>query len=594
MTMSQSATMDTSLTPRGATNDSFRSKKDCLERLQNDIPSFPDELYSIASKCEVSSQKSQTRTPIVDVGRDRTTSQFGDRNPYLPFLLPTSIPKSEVPCTTSSTVPDETFPATGQSCASTNGASDVSSSSNLDGTSRTSCVSTIASLRRGSIEQGDLGLSLQAPTREAPKPPAIDLSAGQLGPSEKTRSATFKVAQIETTSATGLAPTTGYQVIKFDLRCYVSTDMPKPTEASMLWDDSYRSLLKEVLQYSATAKDDNESAMALEFYMAGTSPKSLKPSVLVTCCSSKKKKVLKSRLSELRWLKESGWGYFVRVDRSFGYRTLSFHFSSGEPFWRESGGVLPNIETRRPNDSTTFCGISARINSVPGQTQNDELEAIRFTIGGLVRINGQSGFLVAGHPFKPSPAMKQSSSSSTASSDTDDSDFDPSVVRDPQTVEPYTKGSSIGEMKAILKSVPSLPARDISINEVHDLQFRRLEHQGIMSSFDSPFIKFTMRFISPGICETDWAFIVASSKVTLPSNTIWVPGAPNPTPINGIFPTTELLSGPVWIAAGSGLRRGELDATRTSIFLGGRFHEVRMITLDRCLGQYASLCAIWN
>ena len=81
----------------------------------------------------------------------------------------------------------------------------------------------------------------------------------------------------------------------------------------------------------------------------------------------------------------------------------------------------------------------------------------------------------------------------------------------------------------------------------------------------------------------DWAFIRASESLLLP-NFIKIPGEESPTPVENFVPIIDLVSGPVWVAAGSGLQPGTLIATPVTVCLGGRFHEVRQITLNHCLG----------
>jgi hypothetical protein len=559
ITMSQSASIDSSLAASNSSDTSFLDKKDRLNVLHYEIPSSPDELYTIADRPASPSTKSRT-----DVKRKTTAPRFGHRNPYLQFLSPTSSSRSEVFSAGDPTITGEISPVTGESCASTNGTSEFSSSSISDHPSRTSRLSTAASLRRVSTEQTDPSLSLQAATRKPPEPSTTINSslAADLRTDGNGKSAASREARIEPKTAIGAIPATRHEIIKVDRRCYVSTEMPTPTELSKRWAESYRPLLKEALQHSAIAKDDNEAAMALEFYMAGTSSKVLKPSILVTCCSSRTKKSLRSLLGELRWLKESGLQYFVRVDRSFGYRTQNSNYAV-------TGNPLPDIEARLSLNPVTLCGISARVSSVPVQVHDGE--AVNFTIGGLIQVNEQYGYLTASHPFRPTLPKRQASASSTASSDgtsdIENSDSSSSVIN-----------------ASTLRFDDEVDARR------SDVPFRQLEHQGLVSSFyifKSPFVNFTMRYQS---VNTDWAFILASASSPLRLNTIQIPGQSFPVSVRDVISIDNLCSGPVWIAAGSGLRCGILNTTPTSVFLGGHFHEVRMVTLDYCLGQYRHIC----
>ncbi len=59
----------------------------------------------------------------------------------------------------------------------------------------------------------------------------------------------------------------------------------------------------------------------LEAFMAGRTKEVLKPLIWITCCSSRMEKQVKSHLKTLQWLKDSGFQYFIRVDKTFGFRT---------------------------------------------------------------------------------------------------------------------------------------------------------------------------------------------------------------------------------------------------------------------------------
>lgn len=381
-------------------------------------------------------------------------------------------------------------------------------------------------------------------------------------------------------------PLARYTVTKFDKKLYVCTDMPKPAEISRLWDENYRQLLREALQRSATARDDNESALALEFYMASTNLKNFKPSILLTCCSSKQKKALKSTLGDLRWLKESGLQYFIRVDKSFGYRAYILRAPTGE--------VLPEIEARLLHAPTTLCGTSARIapsrSSIPGKSAIRG--EVRFTIGGLLCIDGHYGYLTAGHPFALPPPRLQPSESVSQASESEESDSDSSI-------SPSTSPSSYEELDMQLAasgeqwevSHERHQANALILGTDSATPYRIIPHKGLMSNVTSPSINLKLESNVFREFTFDWAFVLASPTLLLP-NLISIPGEESPTPIEDFVPIIDLVSGPVYVMAGSGLYLATLDATPVTLFLGGRFHDVRRITLCYCLGKFSSTVAI--
>jgi len=105
-----------------------------------------------------------------------------------------------------------------------------------------------------------------------------------------------------------------YLVLNIVGKFYVSADMPIPIAALDIWRYGIKQGLETALDSSSKARRDSDVALQLEFYMAGKKSSNLKPSILITCCSSRRKRELKSCLAKLKWLKESGLPYFVRVD----------------------------------------------------------------------------------------------------------------------------------------------------------------------------------------------------------------------------------------------------------------------------------------
>ena len=188
--------------------------------------------------------------------------------------------------------------------------------------------------------------------------------------------------------------------------------MPTPAQATHLWQNSIKGRLEEAICLSVRATHDSEATLLLEFNMAGKSRKNLEPSIIITCCSRRKKAELKSILNALRWLKDSGLQHFIRVDRSFGHCAAE-----------SQTGAQPRyvIEARLTAHSSTLCGIMARI--ISSNSTCSEGPMVTFTIGGVICVNRNIYCLSAGHSFN-TPSQREQTSigpSDDPSSDEDES-----------------------------------------------------------------------------------------------------------------------------------------------------------------------------
>jgi hypothetical protein len=187
-------------------------------------------------------------------------------------------------------------------------------------------------------------------------------------------------------------------------------DLPMPPHYTSKWEGRIKKQLETSIASSLAIRDDTEAALMLEAYMAGRTKGILKPSIWITCCSSRMKKKLKSHLKTLQWLKDSGFQYFVRVDKTFGYRTDDSTNLDDQTL----------IEARLPPVPETFCGIPTRVNSIPGR--GSVKPHIEFTIGGLICMDDDFACLTAGHPFLPLTREDKSETESSGSED-EDSDY---------------------------------------------------------------------------------------------------------------------------------------------------------------------------
>jgi hypothetical protein len=360
-------------------------------------------------------------------------------------------------------------------------------------------------------------------------------------------------------------------IVCIDRKYYISTGMEIPLPSMNLWQGSIKARLEDVLCRESRATWDSEAALVLEFYMVGTNSKNLKPSIMITCCSSKRKKSIKSCLSELKWLKDSGLRYFVRVDKTFGHRMDGRDVDH------------PLVEARLPPGFQTLCGVYGQIRATICAPMFEQVPA-KFTLGGLIRTDQGFGCLTAGHPFFV-PAHKEPDMSNSENSDSAEngsiSDSDGSLW-DEEAIDGKSAEHHVQNINAV---------EDINQDEQHDSLSRFLPflHRGLVTHFKSPHITSLLQPTSEdavGKGNPDWAmFLMTKCGAFLLRNSIQIPGKDSPTFIESIISREDLSSGPVWIAAGSGLQKGFLGESPASVFLWGTFRDVNQITLERCLGK---------
>ena len=360
-------------------------------------------------------------------------------------------------------------------------------------------------------------------------------------------------------------------VVCIDRKYYVSTDMEIPSEVMKIWGETIKARLEDVLYRESRATWDSEAALVLEFYMVGTKSKNLKPSIMITCCSSKRKKDIKSCLGGLKWLKDSGLRYFIRVDKTFGHRMNGRHVEH------------PLIEARLLPELKTLCGIAAQIRTSGSPALNQA--PVKFTLGGLVYTDQGLGCMTAGHPFLPPVDKKLADvSDSETSGSVDDDDYSDS------------DGSLWGH-ESLDGDLPENPDHITNDQEVIDqdqpisppCRFRPFLHRGLISHFASPHSTSELlpnRKDAQDRGNPDWVvFLMTKYPAFLLQNSIHIPGTESPTCIEGVCSGDHLTSGPVFVAAGSGLQRGYLSSNPASVLLWSSFRDVRQITLERSLGR---------
>jgi hypothetical protein len=364
-----------------------------------------------------------------------------------------------------------------------------------------------------------------------------------------------------------LRPSHSCSIVLIDRKYYVSTDMPIPKESMKLWQGEIKERLEGALCRESRATYDSEASLALEFHMAGTNNKNLNPSIMITCCTSKMKKSIKKCLGDLKWLNDSGLRYFIWVDKTFGHRTVptnEFHIEH------------PLVEARLAPIFETMCGVSAQIRDA--SSANDEDAPIRFTLGGIVCTDWGPACLTAGHVFLPpipeNKAMADTASLGDEGSDSGESDFG------------WDDDSSPSESFDNRSDEPILYPKPTPCAPLSQTPFRPFLHRGLISDVDSPHVTRSILGDIPRPGNPDWAvFLLQKDPEFMVPNIIHLPGEKSPSVIDKIVPREDLDSGSVWIAAGSGLQRGSLNASPASVLLRDDFRDVYQITLERSLGK---------
>lgn len=339
--------------------------------------------------------------------------------------------------------------------------------------------------------------------------------------------------------------------------------------------------LANTLRNTFRPRDGSDSTLAMEFMMAGLAPSSLKPSVVLVCCSPDSQKQLKKILKTQKWLSEYEYHFLVIVDRVWEL--------SGDD---EEVGDGSSVEAWNVADTSSLSGIAARSRSYSGS-------ATTFTIGGVITVNGSLYGLTAGHVFRREAhdsGFESESPEGGSTSDLDrgfegcdaddtedDDDDSPFVSFTVATREGPSHSRTEGEGHA---QTPTTPWKnpDQQIIPPRALGVMNLGHPSVIGSFYQPF----------GVSghHLDWALI--NLQDPYPSewrrNVLSLPGSLAKVTISGTVNDAELqdpkLRREVWINSGmSGLVRGRLLHSPTSLLLRGNLCEAWQVLVDTPLGK---------
>jgi hypothetical protein len=406
ITISQPASLEAHLISTSLEEDTLECDRIALKAIEAGIPSSPESLEIIRAEKEESRRQDNHI-----VSRQSQQSHLPQTEPVQKIQdKQTPLPTPPISRTSSANVKDTPSLSRQQTTVRI-----LSPRESFNGNSESSKTSTPRSSTISHQRQGDsLSSTITCTSPITSNAPSINES--QIIGQPSLQKSTSTSPNIPTSSKTLLQPSHPYSIVAIDQKYYVSANMPLPEESMSLWQGGIKKRLEDALCRESRATYDSEAALALEFYMAGTSKKNLKPSIMITCCSSKRKKSIKKCLGDLNWLNNSGLRYFIRVDKTFGHRMVQTNESHIE-------NAL--VEARLAPNFKTLCGVSARIRDTC--SANDEDAPIRFTLGGIVCTDWGFACLTAGHPFLP-PTPDSEAMVDTASLVDEESDSSDSVL----------------------------------------------------------------------------------------------------------------------------------------------------------------------
>ncbi|GAB1317972.1 hypothetical protein MFIFM68171_08182 [Madurella fahalii] len=195
-----------------------------------------------------------------------------------------------------------------------------------------------------------------------------------------------------------------------------------------------RSRLENTLRHMYRPKPGLDSTISMEFMMAGPSPSSLKPAVILVCCSARCQKQLKKILKTQKWIADHDYHFLVIVDP---LRELS---------GGDGGSATESVvEAWNVTADSALGGTLARSRAGDGTI-------ITFTLGGVVTVNRTLYALTAGHVFCQGAVDSGvgSEASEGGSSSGEDDDGSPFVV--------FNRGSNTSELDAAPEYRPPRPS----------------------------------------------------------------------------------------------------------------------------------------
>ena len=339
-------------------------------------------------------------------------------------------------------------------------------------------------------------------------------------------------------------------------------------------EDTFRNIFRP--------RNGSDATLSMEFMMAGPAMSSLKPSVVIVCCSSDSQKQLKKIIKTQKWLAEYDYHFIVIVDRLWEL--------SGDN--DGTGGRQPLVvEAWNRGQDSGLSGVAAR------SRLHKDGSATTFTIGGVIVMGGSLYGLTAGHVFarqahesefeSESPEAGSSSSGgfegSADADEEDDDDDSPFVFFTAAAAEGRSEPQSDdhGRAQPSMAASKSPDRRRVSPRALGAVTVGRPSVIGSL-------------YQSGGVSgrHLDWALV----KLQDPYPSAWrqnvlsLPGSSATETISGVVSDAQLrdpeLRREVWINCGmSGLVRGRLLHSPASLLLRGGLCEVWQVLVDTQLGK---------
>ncbi|KAK4450253.1 hypothetical protein QBC34DRAFT_437509 [Podospora aff. communis PSN243] len=305
--------------------------------------------------------------------------------------------------------------------------------------------------------------------------------------------------------------------------------------------------LDNVLENTLAPKGKDEAAFSYEFMMAGPSKNRFKPSVLIVCSNHRQRKALKAILGKQSWLRDYPYFWQVIVDP---IDKLCKDCASQGTWDTTSTKVFV------PEGTVALLGSPARSGEA------------KFTIGGVIFIDGKPYGLTAGHPFHvPSDVLSEDTAKSAVEW-LEDSDED--AEDDPIFNFADDDSAQAVDPKKITLIRPRFPP---------------LTHpKSVVWNPTSPIG--VVRRPADNHSHLDWAVIELCARTRWPVNQLSIPGQDSSTLIDSVLESSKLLSGQVWVKSGyGGLVRGTVHAWPAFLHLNGTKFETWQIWLDEPFGK---------
>lgn len=397
----------------------------------------------------------------------------------------------------------------------------------------------------------------------------------ETAPSSGSRS-TIKTVSSAATSVLS-SPSAISDVQELEKGLFADPKMMKKPEDRLAWK-KIQPKLKHTIDNIIKVKKNLDPTYSCEFMMGGPSPTQLKPMIILTCCHKEYQTQLKEILEKQKWMASYKYQWHVLVD--------SFVDLSLGDLDKEHGTSRLLVEAFVPSDKPSWCGLKARAQSRAHQ------EPARFTIGGILLIDGVAFGLTVKHGIERLIHINAASSDDSNGDDDDDqsatekssSPFITTHEGGLVQVQDYSEAEKRALVLGPTTTAPRVYTSITDNNSPEKTQNGSEWH--IFGQSNAPDISG-----STIICgRLDWSLVKFELQLgcnlshSSLANTLV-------TPINDIFETkcflntSDMTGGEVWINAGStGPVKGWLVDCPALLHRHGKSFEVFQVIPDQPLG----------